>query len=416
MFHKKKQFFVFILAVFVHFSTSPVFAGVMQEKPLPEQWAEDVDYLVRELPQRHINLFFKISDHEFRAMAAEFKQRLPELNQDEFQVGLSRLVAAAGDSHTGLRPQITRAFPLMLYWFEDGIYVLNTVPEYEEILYGRITRVQDHPVDEVIEAFSEILPHENRAQLKSSIPQILASAQHLHGLNIIPDTETMRLTVENGKGHTVAADMTSLPLGGMFKGIVDMRDDSGWPLYRQNRGRFYWYEYLPDKKIMYFKYNACREHTADPFIEFSQRLLAEIDAAAVEKLVIDVRHNGGGNSGILDPFIDTLAQHETLNQKGRLFVIIGRQTFSSAILNVIDLRKKTEAILVGEPTGGKPNHYGELKFLTLPNTKMVVSYSTKYFTHAEKDTPSLMPDISVKMTFQDYRTGRDPFLEAVLEQ
>jgi C-terminal processing protease CtpA/Prc len=87
---------------------------------------------------------------------------------------------------------------------------------------------------------------------------------------------------------------------------------------------------------------------------------------------------------------------------------------ASAILNAIDLQKKTAAILVGEPTGGKPNHYGELKFLTLPNTKTAVSYSTKYFTHAEQDTPSLMPDILVEMTFQDYRTGRDPFLEAVL--
>ncbi len=414
MFNKKTSFF--IIAIFVHFCTLCGFTGLMQEKPLQEQWREDVEYLVKELPERHINLFFKISEQEFRAMAAEFKQRLPELNQDEFQVGLSRLTAAVGDSHTGLRPQITRAFPLMLYWFEDGIYVLNTVPEYGEILYGRIIRMQDHPIDEVMEAFSEILPHENRAQLKSSIPQILASAQFLHGLNIIPDTETMRLTVENEKGQTVTADLKSLPLGGMFKGIIDMRDDSGWPLYRQNRGRFYWYAYLPDKKIMYFKYNACREHTAEPFSEFSQRMLAEIDAEPVEKLVIDVRNNGGGNSGILDPFIDTLAQHETLNQKGRLFVITGRQTFSSAILNAIDLRKKTEAILVGEPTGGKPNHYGELKFLTLPNTKMVVSYSTKYFTHAEKDTPSLMPDIAVEMTFQDYRTGRDPFLEAVLQQ
>ena len=54
---------------------------------------------------------------------------------------------------------------------------------------------------EVSKAFSEILTHENQAQLKSSIPQILTSAQHLHGLNIISDTETMRLTVENEQGQ-----------------------------------------------------------------------------------------------------------------------------------------------------------------------------------------------------------------------
>jgi hypothetical protein len=195
MLDKKNSVFIFILAVFVHFCMSPGIAGFVQKKPRHEQWAEDVDYLAEELPERHIHLFFKISEEKFRGMAEEFKNRLPELNQDEFQVGLSRLIAAAGDSHTGLRPQITRAFPLMLSWFEAGIYVLNTIPEHEKILYGRITRVQGYPIDAVIDAFSEILPHENQAQLKSSIPQILASAQHLHGLNIIPDTETMRLTV-----------------------------------------------------------------------------------------------------------------------------------------------------------------------------------------------------------------------------
>jgi hypothetical protein len=37
-----------------------------------------------------------------------------------------------------------------------------------------------------------------------------------------------------------------------------------------------------------------------------------------------------------------------INQKGRLFVIIGLRTFSSAIFNALDLKKKTEAERVGK--------------------------------------------------------------------
>lgn len=136
-------------------------ASLFQDKPAHEKWAEDVDILVEKLPELHKNLFFKVSQEEFSAMAAQFKQRLPELNEDEFQVGLSRLVAAVGDSHTSLRLRITHAFPLMLYWFKEGIYVINTLPEYKEILYGRIVKVQHKPIEEVIKAYKEIIPHEN---------------------------------------------------------------------------------------------------------------------------------------------------------------------------------------------------------------------------------------------------------------
>jgi hypothetical protein len=346
-----------------------------QDKSAFEKWAEDVDFLVKELPSRHLNFFFKIKEEE------------------------------SLEKH---------AFPLMLYWFTEGIYVLNTTPEYEKVLYGRITEINNQPIKKIIEAFSEIIPHENEAQLKSSIPQILASAEHLHGLNIIPDIDETILTVEDRQGQAVSVEMKSMPIRGPLKGIVDMKDTTGWPLYMQNRNQFYWYKYLPDAKMIYFKYNSCR-NMPKPFAEFSKELLDAIQNNPVKKLVIDLRNNGGGNSGILNPFIETLAANEKVNQKGRLFVIIGRQTFSSAILNAVDLKKKTEAILIGEPTGGKPNHFGEVRFTNLPNTKLVVTYSTKYFEHAEEDTPSLMPDILIELSIREYLDKRDPVLDTILE-
>jgi len=406
----------FVLAFFLLLSAgagSYTTASHFQDKPAHEKWAADVDILVEKLPELHKNLFFKVSQEEFSAMAAQFKQRLPQLNEDEFQVGLSRLVAAVGDSHTSLRPRITHAFPLMLYWFKEGIYVINTLPEYKEILYGRIVKVHNQPIEEVIKAYKEMIPHENKAQLENIIPMIMASAQHLHGLNIIRDKNTMELTVENEQGKPVTVEMKAIPFVGAFKGVVDMSYSEDDPLYRKNRGQFYWFEVLEDEKTVYFKYNSCQNQPSEPFDEFSHKLLSAIQNNPVDTLVIDLRNNSGGDSGIMNPFIKELEKNQKINREGSLFVIIGRQTFSSAILNALDLKNKTKAILVGEPTGGKPNHFGEIKTLKLPNTHMVVTYSTKYFTHAQEDTPSLMPDIQVELSFRDYREKQDPFLEAV---
>ena len=77
-----------------------------------------------------------------------------------------------------------------------------------------------------------------------------------------------------------------------------------------------------------------------------------------------------------------------------------------------DLRK-LGAVLVGTPTGGKPNSYGDVSTFSLPNSGLQVGYSTKYFRLREgEDPPSVAPEVTVETTLADVRSGRDPLLEA----
>ena len=70
---------------------------------------------------------------------------------------------------------------------------------------------------------------------------------------------------------------------------------------------------------------------------------------------------------------------------------------------------------MGEPTGGKPNTYGEVRTFELPNSKLVVAYSTKYFRLIKSaDPPSVIPDQLIETSSADYFAGRDPVLEFVL--
>ena len=72
-------------------------------------------------------------------------------------------------------------------------------------------------------------------------------------------------------------------------------------------------------------------------------------------------------------------------------------------------------ILVGEPTGGKPNSYGEVRSFRLPNSGLRVMYSTKYFQMLETDPPAVEPDITVELTAADRFGGHDPVLARILE-
>jgi hypothetical protein len=402
------------------FSASPAFpagpggASAAGGQTSAEDRAADVDLLARELPRLHKNLFFTLKAPEFKALVDRFKRSLTGLNEDEFRVGLSRLVAAVGDAHTSLRPPMEHAFPVMLYWFKEGIFLTNTIREHERVLYQKLVAVDGHPVAEVVKSFGEILSHENDAQLKSSIPQALASAESLHGLRLVGEPGKAVFSFEDDAGRSTDVAMTSLALGAAPAWAVDTRDASAWPLTMRDRQKAYWFTALAESKTVYVKYNSCREMKDRPFAVFIKDVFAAAESGQADRLIVDLRNNGGGDSSVFEPFFRELSNSARISRKGRLFVILGRQTFSSAVLNAIDLRKRTPAIFFGEPTGGKPNHFGEVKTLTLPRTKLEVSYSTKYFPQSFEDTPSLMPDVTIELSIADYRARRDPVLEAIL--
>ena len=109
---------------------------------------------------------------------------------------------------------------------------------------------------------------------------------------------------------------------------------------------------------LFIQYNACREMPGEPFYTFTEAVLAAVDSIDIDRLVIDLRYNRGGDFSVMAPFIEALAERKELDCFGAAYVLIGRETFSSAVLNAIEIRRKLRATLVGEQTGGKPNHYG----------------------------------------------------------
>ena len=104
------------------------------------------------------------------------------------------------------------------------------------------------------------------------------------------------------------------------------------------------------------------------------------------------------------------------NPQINIYVVIGRETFSSAILNAMDFKRLTKAIFIGEETAGKPNHFGEVRSFQLPMSKVYVGYSTKYFKKTDENINTLKPDIPLEMSFSDFTKGIDPVFEWIKNQ
>jgi hypothetical protein len=111
-----------------------------------------------------------------------------------------------------------------------------------------------------------------------------------------------------------------------------------------------------------------------------------------------------------------LAQSATLNQRGKLFALIGRHTFSAAINFATLLEDKTETIFVGEPTGAGPNHYGDATRVGLPHSKMFVAISSLRHEFGDPNDfrDSLTPDVPVEVPHRDYFSHHDAAVEAAL--
>jgi len=117
---------------------------------------------------------------------------------------------------------------------------------------------------------------------------------------------------------------------------------------------------------------------------------------------------------MLLPFIQGLKFRGTPSRPGSVIALIGRGTFSSAQMNAAKLKTEAGAVLIGEPTGQKPNHFGEQKTFVLPHSQIEVRYSTKYWKTEEIERPSMDPDVRVEASSADYLGGKDPVLEAAL--
>jgi hypothetical protein len=259
------------------------------------------------------------------------------------------------------------------------------------------------------------IPHENDAWLHQQSPTYMVFEELLAYLKIVDGKGRAEFTLQKKDGKQFVLQAPGWPLKAQTN-MVNAWDalQIPTPLYHKQPNAAYWYEYLGDAKTLYIQYNKC-QNVGQPFEKFAREALSSAESHQVERTVVDLRFNAGGDSRVVKPLIEGLKSRKSLSAEGRLYALIGPVTYSSGLMAAMDFRDELHAILVGEPTGGKPNSFGEVKRATLPNSNLAIYYPTKYFRPiSDNDPASVMPDVPVRLTLEDFLAGRDPILEAAL--
>lgn len=376
-----------------------------------DKWINDIQYLKDTLPKVHKNLYFKISEEDFIKQLEELKKKVPSYTDEQIEIELSKITASIGDTHTGSNLGPKLMYPLELHWFDEGIYIMGTSQEYKELLDAKIVTINGMKTEEAANKIRPLLAGANESWFRTQVMYYIPMPSVLKYFGII-NSDELELSVKLTSGEVKKLKMKPI---NSKEYVAAERNDKSMPLYLSHPNENYWYKYLQQEKTIYINYSSCRQMREKPFEIFSKELWDYIDSHEVEKLVLDIRENRGGISPILDPFIKELKKSR-FNETNKLFVIIGKDTYSSAILNALSLKKETKAYFVGEATGGEPNHYGEVKNFKLPNSQISVRYSTKYFNWSKEDTDTIEPDMLIKETFEAYNNAKDPVMEWILSQ
>jgi hypothetical protein len=378
-----------------------------------EQWRQDLQYLAKELPRRHKNAFHTVSKDQFEQAVAAFDAAIPSLAEHEILVGLRRIVAMIGDAHTALAPpENFHRYPLTLYRFGGDVRVVRTTSNYKLALGARVVGVGSLSIAEATARVDTLIPHENDQFVRYSDVSMMPFAEVLQALGIVGNLQHAQWTFENANGERFSLQLEAIPQDAKVDWLSTLK---AVPLYRERLNELMWFTPLPDSQTFYLNLKAYPD--AGTFKRVAEDFWKQVDASPPKRLVIDVRQSAGGDFMKFRAYLlKELKQRTVFHRQGSLYVIIGRSTISAAMMNAIELRKELKAIVVGEPSGSKPNSYSENDHLTLPNSRLQVSCSTRYYKLQDQDTPSLMPDKLIEPAWETYPLGRDPVMEWILAQ
>jgi len=390
----------------------------MTGHPGVHQWRDDLTHLVDALEHEHANLFHTVSRDRFSRRRRALHARIPRLAGHEIVVEFARLIASIGDAHTVLRLGDVagfRRFPLVLHLVSDGLFVRAIGSEQPEAAGARLLAIGGTPAAEAYDAMRAIVSHDNEQGIRATAPALLSIPEVLHARGVIADPDRTAIEVETRTGERSAIELFAAD--DMPDDLVDANAAAAAPVPPPLRSpRANWFKTLAETRSLYVGFNTVRDAPDERLEAFFDRLFAHADRTTPERLILDIRANGGGNMTLNRPLLHHIIRRDALNRWGSLFAVIGRGTFSAAVNLTVDLERETRVIFVGEPTASGPNHYGENAGVRLPNSGLTVSVSSLWWQYSDPrdDRPWIAPEIPARQSAAGYAANRDPALEAIL--
>lgn len=351
------------------------------------------------------------------------------LNDGLYLAALRRGLGWFKDGHTTLLPfEFLPAVPaamkdgpfgvsagLRLRAFDDGLWVVEAKDAALPLNGARVTAINGVSDVELMRRLADGWAGSNPAWAHRWAALMSSSAGTLQGLKVIGDSVDAPLGIAAVTGGKTFSVSVPLRPGGNEGRTPLPRPLSLSETWAAEARVGNYVRPLPDRKALYLSIDDMDDVEGTTFLDLSHAAFRAMEDPALERIVIDLRRNGGGNN-FLGEGLRKHIERSRFNRPGGLYVLTSPQTFSAAQNLANRLERETFALFVGGPTGGSPNHYGDARLFTAETTGVIAMVSTiPWFDSYPMDQrPWILPDLPVADSFADWAAGRDPALELAL--
>lgn len=414
---------------------------------------------------------------ELRKETKKLYQAFAEVDDIKtFRCGLQALTSHLNDGHSQVASGLSKEliYPIyIMFDTKDSGYLLAVEDDYKEALGKRITKVNGNPISDLMARGQKLISGDNAIFKNSQLSQMLQMEAFWEMCGY--DNDEIVLTFEDNTSVTIPACTGH----GLVIEQLDMAFDSPTALKEVP----FYYDVIDSLSICYLQFNMCYDSLNYPqlgqrFDDFVEGMMAEIENKSIQTLVVDVRNNGGGNSGLCDLLLSYLTDYDKMKNvgckvrmselllkhqpnlagvelndgtkpdfgdvfdyweikrenpeeaasahrinynpnkifKGNVIFISGRGTFSSAGLLLTLVRDNNIGTIIGETSGHRPSHYGDVLRFNLPNTDTNATVSCRHFTRPNENLNNeieLVPDVVLNLS--DYTMEKDPAWEYIVE-
>jgi tetratricopeptide (TPR) repeat protein len=383
-----------------------------------EGWTHDLDYLVAEVIRVNPDYHDRPLPGVFERQYKQLRKAIPKLGDEQIYVGMSRMLASLNQGHTNLWPFLPavrmtfKVIPLQFYVFPEGIFVVGADPGNEDLVGDRLVAIDGTPALDALRKIREIHAADSGMEILWLGPALLALAQELKGLGIVPSTDRIRVTLRKPSGATIKRVLTTTALQKSSK-LHAAPGRAAAPAFT-NVDKPHWFTARPEAQALYVQVNQIADDRDETLEAFGLRLRGALKDDRIRNVILDLRHNNGGNTFYYVELLRTLIAFS--QQDGRtLYVIIGRGVYSAAANLVMDLERLAAPVFVGEPTSMTGNNYGDESEVQLPYSGIWAGVTSVKWQlgYPYDQRRSIVPNMPVVLTAADFFAGRDPAWESI---
>jgi hypothetical protein len=387
-----------------------------------EAWSKDITYLEKRINELRYSPNQAISKTDLSKEILDIKTTIASLSDEQIIFKIIKLFGALGSGHNFILPTSPnkgafKKLPVQFYQFNDGLFIVDAEEGLEQWIGYKVESIENTPIEAALQKTNAVNARDNDMQILWLGPYYLGLPDVLKGLGIIKNANQVTITLsdKDGKSEKVAMNPVAWQFTGMP--ILPKLKTENQPLFLSKTEDNYWAKTLPKHNVTYIQFNVVQQKEELTLMDFNLKLRENIKQSNSQNLILDLRFNSGGDGSIVPPMLKTLIEFEIINPEGKIFVLMGRGTFSAAQNLLTEITKFTNAILVGEPSGSKPSFIGEAGWFQLPYSGLMGIVASQYHQtyKAEDHRKWIAPHIPVSLSSTDYFNGNDKALNVIME-